>query len=41
MFDIIFDFFMEGLDFLKWYFPLYIAFGFVGDLIAEARERRR
>lgn len=41
MFDIIYDFFMEGLEFLKWYFPLYILFAFVGDLIAEARGRRR
>lgn len=41
MFDIVFDFFVESINFLKWYIPLYILFGFVGDLIAEARERRR
>lgn len=41
MFDLVFDFILEGLDLLKWYIPLYIAFGFIGDLVAEARERRR
>lgn len=41
MFDIIFDFMIEGLNFLKWYIPLYILFSFLGDLIAESRERRR
>ena len=41
MFDVVFDFFLEGIEFLKWYIPLYILFGFIGMLIAESVEGRR
>lgn len=41
MFDIVFDFFIESLNFFKWYIPIFIIFAFVGDMIATARDRRR
>ena len=41
MFDVVFSFFLEALEFLKWYIPLYILFSFLGSLIAEAKEGRR
>jgi len=36
MFDIVYGLLLDFIDFLGWYLPILIVFGFIGRLIKEA-----